>query len=107
MTSLHLLPLAIVTKDQDGLFLEVIDASELDTDGLLPEGAELCLLSVALDLQDELSALATENRELRERNELLAQKKLHPKRIRDFSVERRNAHGILSRWRQAYCGNNH
>lgn len=97
MTGLPLLRcLAIVTKDQDGPFLEVLDASEFDDDGLLPLGTELCRLADAVLLRDLAAALTKENQELRER--LL----LGSRRVRDFSAERINSTGVISQWLRAY-----
>lgn len=97
----RLRPLAIVTEDQDGPFLEVADASEFDADGLLPLGTELCRLADAEVLRDQVIALATENQELRERLQL------RPGRVRSFACERQNATGVISQWLRAYGSKTH
>lgn len=88
--------LALVTKDQDGPFLEVVDSSEFDAGGLLPLGTELCRLDDAVLLRDQAAALAKENQELRERLQL------RTRRVRDFSAERSNATCMIGHWLRAY-----
>ncbi|WP_165667957.1 hypothetical protein [Metapseudomonas otitidis] len=90
--------LAIVAEDQDGLFLEVVDASEFDVGGLLPLGTELCRLADAVLLRDQAVALAKENQELRERLQLGS------RRVCGFNAERSNATGMIAQWLRAYGG---
>lgn len=92
----RLQPMAIVMEDQDGPFLEVVDTSEFDADGLLPLGTELCRLADAEVLRDQVIALAAENQELRKRLQL------RPGRVRSFAQERQNTTGVISRWLRAY-----